>query len=98
MASQYAGQPVQYQPLPEKTMQQSPYQHHAPAYSLEPPASPPVLSVKRSTVFGVLGILIVLFLLVIGLSAGLGVSQRNLGQTKTDLQIAQAAVAAATAG
>lgn len=90
---------AQYHPLPEKTMQRSPYQqHHPPAFSPEPPAGSSVLRVKRITAIGVLGALVVLFLLVIGLSAGLGVSQRNLGQTKSDLQIAQAAMAAATAG
>jgi hypothetical protein len=54
-----------------------------------------VVRVKRVTAVGVLAALAVLLLCVIGLGAGLGVSQRNVGHMQTDLQVAQQAITAA---
>lgn len=58
---------------------------HAPpsaAYSQAPPASS---GVKRSSCFALMAALLILIAAVIGLSAGLGVSQRNLRNAEADL-------------
>ncbi|GAB1315336.1 hypothetical protein MFIFM68171_05546 [Madurella fahalii] len=56
-----------------------------------------VLNVKRSIALGTLAVIVFLFLAVIGLSAGLGVSQRDLRQAKGDLETVQAIFSSAVA-
>ncbi|KXX75058.1 hypothetical protein MMYC01_207768 [Madurella mycetomatis] len=56
-----------------------------------------ILNVKRSVALGVLAVIVLLSLAVIGLSAGLGVSQRDLRQVKGDLEVAQAIFSSAVA-
>jgi hypothetical protein len=56
-----------------------------------------VLSVTRGVALSVLAAIVLLLLLVIGLSAGLGVSQRDLNQVKGDLAVVQAALSSAVA-
>lgn len=102
-------QPTQYHQLQdgprEKTehflhQQQpdQPYQpYHGDAGSLAAPSSGTILSVKRSIALGVIAVLGFLLLAVIGLSAGLGVSQRGLHQAQSDLDMAQAALSSAIA-
>jgi hypothetical protein len=102
-------QPLHYYPVqdgaPEKGQQ---FQYQQPVYepySAQTPTAPSatmgpgptVLSVTRRVALGVLAALVVLLIAVIGLSAGLGVSQRNLHQAQSDLQVAQSALSSATA-
>lgn len=85
------------------------FQHHQQWYQPEPyksfqteangpvAASPQatVLSVTRRTAIGTLAVLAFLVLAVVGLSAGLGVSQRDLHQARGDLQAVLSSAAAA---
>ncbi|KAK1759986.1 hypothetical protein QBC47DRAFT_450316 [Echria macrotheca] len=110
MDPQHQQQATQYYALPDKPQQFGGYQQppvdqqHLPAAfvpekapAAATTAGPTILSIKRSTALIFLGILSLFFLLVIGLAAGLGVSQKNLSQTQSDLQLAQAAISAVTA-
>lgn len=83
-------------------------QQHLPQYqqsTFEPsqsptttkPAGATILSVKRSVALATLAVLVFLFLTVIGLSAGLGVSQHNYRQAKTDLDAVEALINSAIA-
>ncbi|KAK4173060.1 hypothetical protein QBC36DRAFT_336574 [Triangularia setosa] len=51
--------------------------------------SSPIISLKRSLALAIVGVMVFLFLAVIGLSAGLGISQRHLTQAKSELQSLQ---------
>ncbi|KAK0743881.1 hypothetical protein B0T18DRAFT_490494 [Schizothecium vesticola] len=88
----------QYQPhdiAAEKAGQYHYQQTQLPAgYTQDDPS---VVSIKRSLSRWFLLAFTILFLCVIGLSAGLGVSQQSLHQTETNLQAAQQAVTAAEA-
>ncbi|KAK3947114.1 hypothetical protein QBC32DRAFT_271374 [Pseudoneurospora amorphoporcata] len=53
-----------------------------------------LLTVKRSIALAVIGTLALLLATVIGLAAGLGVSQKNLDDAKNDLKLAQASITA----
>ncbi|KAK3342221.1 hypothetical protein B0H65DRAFT_428763 [Neurospora tetraspora] len=53
-----------------------------------------LLTVKRSIALAVVGTLALLLATVIGLAAGLGVSQKNLHDAKNDLKLAQASITA----
>ncbi|KAK1775119.1 hypothetical protein QBC45DRAFT_423178 [Copromyces sp. CBS 386.78] len=53
-----------------------------------------LLTVKRSMALAVIGTLALLLATVIGLAAGLGVSQKNLDDAKNDLKLAQASITA----
>ena len=94
-----AGHPAdQYQPQDtavEKAGQYHYQQMQLPAGDTQ--HDPSVVSIKRSLGRWFLLAFAVLFLCVVGLSAGLGVSQQNLHQTETNLQVAQQAVTAAEA-
>lgn len=57
-------------------------------------SGPTLLTVKRSIALAVLGTLALLLATVIGLAAGLGVSQKNLHDAKNDLKMAQANISA----
>lgn len=54
------------------------------------PSAPNSSGVKRSTCLALLAAIMILLAAVIGLSAGLGVSQRNLHTTQADLARATA--------
>lgn len=95
-----AQQPAQYYPPQDAHWQQEkvdqlqqqtyePYQLH-PNDVVQPPRST-ILSVTRGVALSVLAVIVFLLLIVIGLSAGLGVSQRDLHQVKGELEAAQAA-------
>ncbi|KAK0744538.1 hypothetical protein B0T21DRAFT_89633 [Apiosordaria backusii] len=56
-----------------------------------------ILSVKRSLALATVGVIVFLCLAVIGLSAGLGISQRHLTQTKSELQSLESSLAFALA-
>ncbi len=101
-------QPTQYYQLQdaaqEKTEpflhQQQPYYQPYQADGTVPAAASSgdtILSVKRSLALVVCAVLAFLFLAVIGLSAGLGVSQRDLHQAKSDLDMTQAMLSSAMA-
>lgn len=53
-----------------------------------------LLTVKRSIALAVIGTLALLLATMIGLAAGLGVSQKNLHDAKNDLKLAQASITA----
>jgi hypothetical protein len=67
------------------------YSHAPPGAVYTPPTSgtgrgaPASSGVKRSSCFALTAVLLLLIAAVIGLSAGLGVSQRNLRNAKADL-------------
>lgn len=64
------------------------YSHHAPpgAVYTQPTSGAPASSgSKRGSCFALMAALLLLIAAVIGLSAGLGVSQRNLRNAKADL-------------
>jgi hypothetical protein len=88
----------QYQPhdiAAEKAGQYHYQQTQLPAgYTQDDPS---VVSIKRSLSRWFLLAFTILLLCVIGLSAGLGVSQQSLHRTETNLQVAQQAVTAAEA-
>ncbi|KAL2168952.1 hypothetical protein VTG60DRAFT_6594 [Thermothelomyces hinnuleus] len=75
----------QYQPA-----YYAPYQQPQTGETSAPATSPTVLTVTRRVGLTVLGVIVFLLVAVIGLSAGLGVSQRDLRQVKSDLEAAQA--------
>ncbi|KUI71820.1 hypothetical protein VM1G_07608 [Cytospora mali] len=54
-------------------------------YAHSPPVAPTSSGVKRSTCLALLAAVVILLAAVVGLSAGLGVSQRNLHNTQADL-------------
>jgi len=97
-------QPAQYHHLQDAPHDKA-EQFHQPAYEPYQPhhsdvpqgAGPTVLSVTRGVALAAIGLILFLLLAVVGLSAGLGVSQRDLSQAKTGLEAAQAALSAATA-
>ncbi|KAK3380809.1 hypothetical protein B0H63DRAFT_560655 [Podospora didyma] len=95
-AAQYEQQYQQQQPY-EQSYQpyRPPYSHTNPAASTAPSSSE--VPIKRSIALIFLAVTALLFLCVIGLSAGLGVSQRNLQQAKSDLSSVEAIVSAAVA-
>ncbi|KAK3360747.1 hypothetical protein B0T25DRAFT_536300, partial [Lasiosphaeria hispida] len=95
-------QPVDYNQLQDEKAAQ----HHYAQQQYQPqlpagygsgfiPKETTTLPIKRSIVLGLVSALVLLLICVIGLAAGLGVSQQNLSQTKSELQLAQEAVAAA---
>ena len=57
-------------------------------------SGPTLLTVKRSIALAVIGTLALLLATVIGLAAGLGVSQKNLHEAQNDLKFAQSIIAA----
>lgn len=63
------------------------YSHAPPGAVYTQPTGAPASSggVKRSSCFALMAALLILIAAVIGLSAGLGVSQRNLRNAKADL-------------
>ena len=92
--------PAQYYVLQEKSDQYRIAQglpHHA-----APPAAPAgsggatILNIKRGIALAILAALLVLVACVIGLAAGLGVSQNNLGRSRADLDLARAALSSAS--
>ncbi|KAK4447243.1 hypothetical protein QBC34DRAFT_467815 [Podospora aff. communis PSN243] len=85
----YQGQSPQPQNFP------TPPQPQFPAGHIDEDDS---VSIGRNLVRGFLIVFVLLLVTIIGLSAGLGVSQRNLHQTESNLQIAQQAVSAAALG
>lgn len=102
---QAAQQPAQYYALPDAQQEKGgqfqyqqayePQQHHNDA---NPSTSgPTVLNVTRGVALSVMGVIVFLLVAVIGLSAGLGVSQRDLQQVKGDLEAAQAVLSATSA-
>lgn len=102
---QTAQQPAQYYALPDAQQEKAgqfqyqqayePQQHHN---DPNPPApGPTVLNVTRGVALSVVGVIGFLLIAVIGLSAGLGVSQRDLQQVKGDLEAAQAVLSATSA-
>ncbi|KAK3361377.1 hypothetical protein B0T24DRAFT_641485 [Lasiosphaeria ovina] len=88
--------PVQQSPRRPPQQFQQPYHTHQPFLEKLPAAFPPAQpeGLKRSVVLGVLAVIAILFLAVIGLGAGLGVSQRDLSQAKSDLKVAEAVASA----
>ncbi|KAK0710319.1 hypothetical protein B0T26DRAFT_836585 [Lasiosphaeria miniovina] len=88
--------PVQQTPRRPPQQLQQPYNTHQPFPEKLPAAFPPAQpeGLKRSVVLGVLALIAFLFLAVIGLGAGLGVSQRDLSQAKSDLKVAEAVASA----
>ncbi|KAL1853671.1 hypothetical protein Daus18300_011707 [Diaporthe australafricana] len=72
------------------------YAPQASGYTQPPPSAPASSGVKRSACFALMAALFILLAAVIGLSAGLGVSQRNLRNTKADLARATESPSAAT--
>ncbi|KAK4236797.1 hypothetical protein C8A03DRAFT_45253 [Achaetomium macrosporum] len=100
------------QEVPREKVEQLQYQQAAfDPYYVQPPladaaanangppagSGPTVVSVTRGVALGVLSAIVLLLLLVIGLSAGLGVSQRDLHQVQGDLAVVQAALSSAVA-
>ena len=88
----------QYQ-HPDPQYQQYPAEYNAPVTGYPPAESgypaaatapPTVLGMKRGTFFAVVGVTAVLLALVIGLGAGLGVSQKNLHDKEGELADIQA--------
>ncbi|KAK7736644.1 hypothetical protein SLS53_006849 [Cytospora paraplurivora] len=72
---------------------------HTAGYAHDPPQTAPTSSgAKRSTCLALLLATMILLAAVIGLGAGLGVSQRNLHKTQADLARATASPSAATTG
>ncbi|KAK2610301.1 hypothetical protein N8I77_003747 [Diaporthe amygdali] len=72
------------------------YAPQASGYAQPAPSAPASSGVKRSTCFAIFVALLILLAAVIGLSAGLGVSQRNLRNAKADLARATESPSAAT--
>lgn len=108
---QAAQQPVQYYQLQEPPHEKAiPSQYPRPTYEpYQPqhsdvnalPASSPeprTVGVRRGIALTALAAVVFLLIAVIGLSAGLGVSQRDLHQAKADLATVQAALSAAAVG
>ncbi len=104
-------QPAQYHPLqdaPHEKAQrfqdhQPPYEPYQPTHSdvddgHAPATGPTLLSVSRAVALTAVAVILLLLLTVIGLSAGLGVSQRDLRQVKGDLEAAQAVLSFASTG
>ena len=104
-------QPAQYHPLQDAPHDKAQrFQDHQPPYEpYQPPHSdvddgpapatgPTLLSVSRAVALTVLAVVLFLLVAVIGLSAGLGVSQRDLRQVKGDLEAAQAVLSFASTG
>jgi hypothetical protein len=101
-----AQQPAQYYQLQEAQQekadrlqhQQQAYEPYQPHHSdTGPAAGPTILSVTRGVALGVVAVTLFLLLTVIGLSAGLGVSQRDLRQVKSELGAVQAALSSVVA-
>ncbi|KAL2158798.1 hypothetical protein VTH06DRAFT_3990 [Thermothelomyces fergusii] len=106
---QHSLHPGQYVPLSDGHQDKAPslyQQHYQSAYyapyeqshtaeTSTPQTGPTVLAVTRRFGLTVLGVIVFLLLAVIGLSAGLGVSQRDLQQVKSDLEAAQAVLSSA---
>ncbi|KAL2173293.1 uncharacterized protein P884DRAFT_252168 [Thermothelomyces heterothallicus CBS 202.75] len=67
-----------------------PYQQPQTGETSAPATGPTVLTVTRRVGLTVLGVVVFLLVAAIGLSTGLGVSQRDLRQVKSDLEAAQA--------
>jgi hypothetical protein len=96
-----------YNQLPDKAdsfqdhQQQQPYEPYQPYPGSDagstPTSGPTILSVTRGVALCVVGVILVLFLTVVGLGAGLGVSQRDLQQVKGDLAAVQAVLSSAAA-
>lgn len=77
---------------------QTPYQPYQPTDSpATAPSTGTILNVKRSVGLGVVAALVFLLLAVIGLSAGLGISQRELQRARSDLDTVQAMFSSALA-
>ena len=104
-------QPAQYHPLQDAPHEKGQrFQDHQPPYEpYQPPHSdvddgpapatgPTLLSVSRAVALAAVAVILFLLLTVIGLSAGLGVSQRDLRQVKGDLEAAQAVLSFASTG
>ncbi|KAK3937958.1 hypothetical protein QBC46DRAFT_391318 [Diplogelasinospora grovesii] len=88
----------QYQDHQYQNQQQDPHyisQYPPGAHSHNASAQPTTLGMKRSVFLGILAVSTILLACIIGLGAGLGVSQRNLHQAQTDLMKAQADASAA---
>ncbi|KAK4187749.1 hypothetical protein QBC35DRAFT_221575 [Podospora australis] len=84
---------TQLQQLPQ-------YQAHSTFAYQEPPSESPkgtVLTVKRSVGLATFAVILLLLLTVIGLGAGLGVSQHKYRQTKSDLGTMEAFISSAIA-
>lgn len=76
----------------------APYQQPQTTEASAPVTGPTILTVTRRFGLIVLGVIVFLFAAVIGLGAGLGVSQRDLRQVKSDLETAQALLSLAGYG
>jgi hypothetical protein len=90
--------PYPPQPLHDKNQyQQFGYESYPPNQEIVPPPGkgPTVLTVTRAVALSVLAALIFLALAVVGLSAGLGISQRDLTRVKSDLHAAELALSSA---
>ncbi len=103
-------QQVHYDQLPDgprdkadsfQYQQQPPYEPYRPYPGSDagsaPTPGPTILSVTRGVALSVVAVILLLFLAVVGLGAGLGVSQRDLRQAKGDLAAAQAVLSSASA-
>ncbi|KAK4150425.1 hypothetical protein C8A00DRAFT_18036 [Chaetomidium leptoderma] len=98
-AHQATQHPAQYphDNPPEKAAQFQ--QAYEPYHPQHPSATgPTVLNITRRVALGVLAVIVLLLLAVIGLGAGLGVSQRDLHQVKGDLEVAQAVLSSVVTG
>ncbi|EAQ85555.1 hypothetical protein CHGG_09569 [Chaetomium globosum CBS 148.51] len=101
---QAAQQPAQYYALPDAQQEKTGQFQYQQAYELQqhhntnsPASGPTMLSVTRGVALSVVGVIVFLLVTVIGLSAGLGVSQRDLQQVKGDLEAAQAVLSVTSA-
>ncbi|KAL1841767.1 hypothetical protein VTJ49DRAFT_6605 [Mycothermus thermophilus] len=96
MDSYLSGQKPVSLPYPPDRPGQDPY---GPSYDDNKPATlsnPKTISVKRSVALGVGSLVAFLVLAVIGLSTGLGISQRDLRNSNNELTKVQAVLATAT--
>ncbi|KAH6618390.1 hypothetical protein B0J18DRAFT_277862 [Chaetomium sp. MPI-SDFR-AT-0129] len=100
------GQPAPYHHLADAHQEKAAqFQYQQPVYeqygAQEPPrgaaTEPTILSITRGVALAAIGVVIFLLVTVIGLSAGLGVSQRDLHQAQSDLGVAQSALSSASA-
>lgn len=74
-----------YNPAQQQFANGHNYAPQSSGYAQAPPGAPASSGVKRSTCLALMAALFILLAAVIGLSAGLGVSQRSLRNTKADL-------------
>lgn len=98
------GQPAPYHHLGDAQQEKAAqFQYQQPVYEQygaqeQPKAAatgPTILNITRGVALAAVGVVIFLLITVIGLSAGLGVSQRDLHQAQSDLGVAQSALSSA---